>query len=141
MRGLLYYSKIKTFGDVPWYEKDLQTSDTEELYKARDKRDFVLGKVIEDFEFAIQWLPEKADSEKGRLHKDAARTQLARICLYFGTYMKYHNETAATEWTSQTLLRKAVELTETIMNSGDYAIVKASDAGAATIAYEGYPLY
>ncbi len=83
MRGLLYYSKIKQFGDVPWYDKDLQTSDTEELYKARDSRDFVLGKVIEDFEFAIQWLPEKSDSEKGRLNKDAARTQLARICLYF----------------------------------------------------------
>ena len=35
----------------------LQTSDTEELYKGRDSRDFVLGKVIEDLEFAIQWLP------------------------------------------------------------------------------------
>ena len=46
MRGLLYYSKIKQFGDVPWYDKDLQTSDTEELYKARDSRDFVLGKVF-----------------------------------------------------------------------------------------------
>ena len=141
MRGLLYYSKIKQFGDVPWYDKDLQTSDTEELYKARDSRDFVLGKVIEDFEFAIQWLPEKSDSEKGRLNKDAARTQLARICLYFGTYMKYHNETPTTEWTSQTLLQKAVSLTETMMNSGNYDIVKASDAGAATVAYEGYPLY
>ena len=141
MRVLLYYSKIKQFGDVPLYDKDLQTSDTEELYKARDSRDFVLGKVIEDFEFAIQWLPEKSDSEKGRLNKDAARTQLARICLYFGTYMKYHNETPTTEWTSQTLLQKAVSLTETMMNSGNYDIVKASDAGAATVAYEGYPLY
>lgn len=34
-RGLLYYDKIKSFGDVPWYEKDLQPTDTEELYKTK----------------------------------------------------------------------------------------------------------
>ena len=37
-RALDYFGKIKKFGDVPWYEKDLQTSDTEELYKGRDSR-------------------------------------------------------------------------------------------------------
>lgn len=141
-RGLLYYSKIQRFGDVPWYEKDLQTDDTDELYKARDKRDYVLGKIIEDFEFAIEWLPEKSNSESGRLHKDAARTQLARICLYYGTYMKYHNETSTeTGISSQSLLQKAISLTQTIMDSGNYDIVKGTDAGCDQMAYDGYPLY
>ena len=45
-RSILYYSKIRMFGDVPWYEKDLSTGDTEELFKARDSRDYVLGKII-----------------------------------------------------------------------------------------------
>lgn len=51
-----YYSKIRNFGDVPWYESDLQTGDEAELFKGRDPRNFVLKKVIEDLEFAIQWL-------------------------------------------------------------------------------------
>lgn len=140
-RGLLYYDKIKTFGDVPWYEKDLQTSDTEELYKVRDKRDYVLGKIIEDFEFAIQWLPTKINSESGRLNKDAARAQLARICLYYGTYKKYHNETSTSSPTSAELLKKAADLTKAIMDSGNYAIVKGTDAGCDQMAYDNYPLY
>ena len=89
-RALDYFGKIKQFGDVPWYDKDLQTADTDELYKPRDTRDFVLGKIIEDLEFAIQWLPDADKAEKGRLNKDAARTQLARVCLHEGTYKKYH---------------------------------------------------
>ena len=30
-RAMLYYSKIRQYGDVPWYERDLSTNDTEEL--------------------------------------------------------------------------------------------------------------
>ena len=59
-----YYSKIRNFGDVPWYESDLQTGDEAELFKGRDPRNFVLKKIIEDLEFAIQWLPEKTMAEK-----------------------------------------------------------------------------
>lgn len=140
-RALLYYDKIKMFGDVPWYEKDLQTTDTDELYKARDDRDYVLGKIIDDLEFAIEWLPEKTDSETGRLNVDAARTQLARICLYYGTYMKYHNESGSGEITSSSLLQKAASLTQTIMDSGNYSIVQGSDSGCDQMAYDGYPLY
>lgn len=139
-RGLLYYDKVRAFGDVPWYERDLQTTDTEELYKARDKRNFVIAKIIEDLEFAIANLPEKASAEKGRLHKDAARTQLARICLYYGTYMKYHGETASDGISSEALLQKAVSLTDAIISSGNYAIVAADDAGAKQMSYPGYPL-
>lgn len=138
-RALDYYDKIKSFGDVPWYEKDLQTTDTEELYKARDSRDYVLGKVIEDLEFAIEWLPDYGKQESGRLTKDAARTQLARVCLYYGTYKKYHNESGSPS--SEELLKKAVSLSEEIMNSGNYEIVKGSDSGCGQSPFDGYPLY
>lgn len=140
-RALLYYDKIKTFGDVPWYDKDLNTSDTEELYKARDSRNFVLSKVIEDLQYAITWLPEKSVAETGRLHKDAARTQLARICLYFGTYMKYHHETGSDGLTAESLLTMARDLTDTIIKSGNYEIVKGQDSGCDQMSYDGYPLY
>lgn len=138
-RALDYFGKIKAFGDVPWYEKDLQTTDKDELYKARDSKDFVLGKIIEDLEFAITWLPDLGKQESGRLTKDAARTQLARVCLYYGTYKKYHNESGLP--TSGELLSKAITLTNEIMNSNNYAIVKGTDAGCGQLPFEGYPLY
>lgn len=137
-RALDYFGKIKTYGDVPWYDKDLQTSDKEELYKARDSRDFVLGKIIEDLEFAIQWLPDNGKAVSGRLNRDAARTQLARVCLYYGTYKKYHNESGTPS--SSDLLQKTVSITNDIISSGNYAIVKGTDAGSGQMPFDKYPL-
>ncbi len=140
-RAVLYFDKIKMFGDVPYYDKDLQTNDDAELYKARDPRDTVLQHIIDDLDFAIQWLPEKSASESGRLNRDAARLQLARVCLHYGTYKKYHNETEGSTLTSTALLTRAAELTQTLMDSGNYEIVKGADTGASQMSYDGYPLY
>ena len=138
-RALEYYSKIKSYGDVPWYEKDLNDTDTEELYKPRDSRDFVLGKIIEDLEFAIKWLPEKNAAIECALHKDAARTQLSRICLYYGTYKKYHNVQGTP--TSQELLQKAADNALAVMNTGRYAIVQGKDADCGMVSLKGYPMH
>lgn len=138
-RASEYYGKIKKFGNVPWYDRDLATTDTEELYKKQDSRDFVLGKIIEDLEFAIEYLPEKEAADAGELHKDCARTLLSRICLYYGTYKKYHNLDTAP--TSTELLQKSVKACEDIMNTGRYDIVRGSNEGASQKPFEGYPLY
>lgn len=139
-RALDYFGKIKSYGDVPWYDRDLTTADTEELYKDRDPRDFVLQKVIEDLEYAIEWLPEKESAQECALHKDAARTLLSRVCLYYGTYKKYHHEEGTTP-SSEELLRKCADVCEDIMNTGRYDIVRGSDSGAGMVADEGYPMY
>lgn len=135
MRSLDYFGKIKRFGDVPWYDQNLQTDDIEQLYKPRDPRNFVLGKIIEDLQFAIQWLPEKSWGTFGeRPHKDAARQQLARVALYYGTYMKYHNEAASEGLDAQSLLAMARDMSAAVMkSSANYAIVKGTDpAGTFT---------
>lgn len=138
-RALDYFGKIKSYGNVPWYEKDLTDGDTDELFKGRDSRDFVLGKVIEDLEFAIQWLPEKNAAAECALHKDAARTQLSRVCLYYGTFKKYHNVGGSPS--SQELLTKAADNALAVMNSGRYDIVQGKDDGCGQKAFEGYPLH
>ncbi|MDR0844919.1 MAG: RagB/SusD family nutrient uptake outer membrane protein [Tannerella sp.] len=139
-RSLDYFAKIKRYGDVPYYEKDLQTDEVDLLYKARDSRNLVLDKIIEDLEFAVQWLPEPDNAEAGRLHKYAALTQLARVCLHEGTWKKYHNALAGTI-SSEQLLRKSAQTAEAIMNSGLYDIVKGDNAGCGQAPFEGYSLY
>lgn len=129
IRALRYYALIKRFGDVPWYDENLQTDNIEQLYKARDPRNMVLGKIIEDLEFGIQWLPEKSWGTFGeRPHKDAARQQLARVALYYGTYMKYHNEPASNGYDAQTLITLARDMSAAVMNSSaGYSIVEGTN--------------
>lgn len=137
-RAQRYYSMIRTFGDVPYYDHVLKTTDIEELYKPRDPRNMVLGKVIEDLEFAAKWCT--TDKTLGRPTSDAAKTLLARACLYYGTYMKYHNEPEANGLSSKSLLEKARDVSQEIMNSGRYSIVKAANP-ADTKSFDEWPLY
>ena len=134
-----YFRRIKGFGDVPWYDTDLQTNDKELLYKARDPRGFVLGKIIEDLEFAIEWLPSLEKASQDRLHTDVARALLARVCLHEGTFRKYNP--LKDEWDADALIRKAADNALAIMNTGRYQIVRGTDEGCGQLAYEGYPLH
>ncbi len=88
-RAWEYFYKIRRFGDVPWYETDLNVTSPE-LYKGRDSRTTVFGKIVEDLDFAIEWLQEASSVPSGRLHKDAARTLKMRACLYEASFRKYH---------------------------------------------------
>ena len=118
-----YFSKVKKFGDVPWIDKDLTTTDADFLQKGRDPQKNVIDKVIEDLEFAVANLKDPANVESGRLHKYAALQMLARVCLYEGTWLKYRNLAG---W--EPYLQKAVLASETIINSGKYDIIKGSAA-------------
>ncbi|MFV0507261.1 MAG: RagB/SusD family nutrient uptake outer membrane protein [Bacteroidales bacterium] len=131
-RAYEYFNKVKTFGDVPWLDKDLTTTDDELLFGTRNPRKFVVDKIIEDLEFATQNLKLPQGVEKGRLHKFAALQLLARVCLYEGTWMKYRNISG---WESY--LDKAVNASKQIMDDGSYAIVK----GNAPSMFENYPLF
>lgn len=88
-RAWEYFYKVRRFGDVPWYETDLNVN-SEELYKGRDSRKSVFEKMLEDIDFAITWLQDAESVPSGRLHKDAARAFKMRACLYEASFRKYH---------------------------------------------------
>ncbi|WP_294477761.1 RagB/SusD family nutrient uptake outer membrane protein [uncultured Bacteroides sp.] len=119
-RALEYFNKIKTLGDVPWLERDLNV-DSEELYGPKTARNVVAQKIIDDLDFAIQWLPEAGSEDANRLNKDIARHVKARICLHEGTYYKYHTELNYTG-EANGLLQQAVEASDAIIASGKYEI-------------------
>ena len=87
-RAYFYFKKVQRFGDVPWYDKVLDSSDAELLYKPRDSREFVMQKIIEDLDFAITTLSK--DKELYRVSKWAALALKSRVCLFEGTFRKYH---------------------------------------------------
>ena len=87
-RAYFYYNKVKRFGDVPWYDRNVGSTETELLRRPRDNREFIMGKILEDIDFAIANLPtEKSVYEVTKWTAMALKSQ---ICLFEGTFRKYH---------------------------------------------------
>ena len=86
-RAYFYFEKVKMFGDVPWYDHTIGSDDAD-LYKPRDSRELVMQEMIKDIDYAIEKLPE-AHSDY-RVTKWTALALKSRICLFEGTFRKYH---------------------------------------------------
>ncbi len=121
-RAFFYFEKVKRFGDVPWYDTELASTD-ETLYKARDSRELIMTHMIEDVDFAIENLPSK-DEEKSspfRVNKYAALALKSQFCLYEGTYRKYHNVTLAGHDYNY-YLQQSADASEKLMASSKYKL-------------------
>lgn len=114
-KTFFYFAKVKKFGDVPWLTKSL-TTESPELTAARDPRETVIANMLTDIDFSIANLP--ATSAADRLTKYAALALKADICLYEGTFIKYHNLPG----NSEDLLRKAATAYESIISSGLFSV-------------------
>lgn len=119
-RAYHYAGLMRTFGDIPWIEENLST-ESKELYGPKLKRWEIMDKIIQDFDFAIQYLPEKKDAETGRINKDVARHLKARTCLHEGTYYRYHTELGWQD-KAERLLKMAADESDAIINPGTYEI-------------------
>lgn len=86
-RAYFYFEKVKYYGDVPWVDRPI-ASDDQELYKGRDSREMVMQKVIGDLDFAIANLP--AEKSVYRVTRWTALALKSRVCLFEGTFRKYH---------------------------------------------------
>jgi len=86
-KAFQYYDKLTRYGDVPWLSSDLNL-DSPELYAARTPRNVVVDSIVENLDRAIRFLPETMLEE--RLSRYAALALKSRICLFEGTFRKYH---------------------------------------------------
>ena len=87
-RAYFYFEKVKRFGDVPWYDKTVGSTDVEQLNRPRDSREFIMGKMIEDIDFAIENLPSTKSAYE--VTKWTAMAFKSRFLLFEGTFRKYH---------------------------------------------------
>ena len=87
-RAYFYFNKVKRFGDVPWYDSVVGSTEKEKLNRPRDSREFIMGKMIEDLDFAIANLP--TDKNVYEVTKWTAMALKSRVLLFEGTFRKYH---------------------------------------------------
>lgn len=131
-RAMFYYEKVRKYGDIPWYDHVISDSDKASLYRARDSRGFVMQKIMEDLDKAIDGLPVTWTEGVYRINKYAAYAFKSRVALFEGTWRKYHDvpdETYTKEDGTQMTL------------SSEYFLTQAADAAKAVIDYGKYKMY
>lgn len=125
MRALFYFDKVKRFGNVPWYDKALEADDPE-LYKTQDSREYIMGKILEDINYACGNLRGRDSGKLDNIDctvidKYVALALKSRICLWEGTWRKYHNVTgegpSSAEW-----LTYAADAASEIMESNLFGL-------------------
>lgn len=116
-RAWFYLDKVQWLGDVPFINKPLNVT-SEELYAPRDSRALVMDSVLADISRAADWLPADWGANKpNRVTKWTALALKSRICLYEGTYRKYHNMQGGEKF-----LKEAVSAAEELMSSNRFRI-------------------
>lgn len=122
-RGWFYADKVSKFGDVPWVDKELNI-DSEELYAPRTPRNEVMDNVLADLTFACEWLPEDwgDGGGPGRLDKWDALLVKSRVCLFEGTWRKYHGLGGEQPW-----LQEAADAAKELMDNGPFSLYSTGD--------------
>lgn len=118
-RAWQYYQLVRMYGDVQWIETVVDPANPEETYGSRDDRDMVMDKVLEDLNFACQYMQK---GSKSSWSKDMANAMKADICLWEGTFCKYRtadeNGKAADATRAEKFLKECVTACENVMNAG-----------------------
>ena len=122
-RGWFYADKVSKFGAVHWLDQELNI-DSEELYATRTPRSEVMNNVLDDLNFASTHLPDDwgDGGGPGRLNRWAALLIKSRVCLFEGTWQKYHGGSNADMW-----LQEAVNAAREIMDNGPYELYSTGD--------------
>ena len=119
LRGHLHFVLKVLFKKVPYIDETL--SDEEIVTVSNDAltNDQLWEKIAEDFQFAVDKLPETQPGEPGRANKLSAKAYLAKVRLYQAyTQDENHNVTGK----DAAKLNEVVTLTSDIINSGNYQL-------------------
>jgi len=128
MRAMFYFNLLQRFGGVPYIDEVLGT-ESEDLYKTRESRDFIATKIIEDLDEAISLLQWKGSGAAvtGRINKESALHLKTRVGLFEGSWEYYHG----------------IKNTPFAVNGSDGSVFlnAAVSAGNALIDYQGSTIY
>lgn len=125
-RAWFYFEKMKRFGNVPWINKPLPMGDSA-LFAGRDERTLITDSIIADLNYACANIAANVDGSRSLISKTVAYGFLSRVCLFEGTFRKYHTQYNLTN-TVADLLTKAVNAAQTVITgSGNaYSIFNGS---------------
>ena len=128
-RAYFYAEKVKRFGNVPWIGKPLEIDDPI-LTAGRDTRALVMDSVLADLNFACANIIASNDPSRTTITKWVAFAYKSRVCLFEGTFRKYHTNLNLTS-SASTWLQEAASAADQIIKNGGYSINTAGGPGAS----------
>lgn len=119
-RAYFYFDKIKRFGDVPWIGHVLKVDDPL-LYAGRDSRTLVVDSILADLDYASQNILTTTDASRTLITKNIVYAFKSRVCLFEGTFRKYHTEYSLTA-SAPALLQKAADAAKVVMDANAFSL-------------------
>lgn len=119
-RAWFYFDMVKQYGDVPYYNHAVDPSDSA-LYKPKDSRVLVMDSVVADLDYAIANITDAKDNTSSTITKWVALALKARVCLFEGTFRKYHTELNLSA-SATALLQASMDASDQIIMSKNYSL-------------------
>lgn len=129
-RAWFYFDKVKRFGDVPWINKTMTINDPD-LFKGRDSRALVMDSVLADLASACAGIRTIEDKSRSLITRHVAYAFKSRVCLFEGTFRKYHTEYKL-EATAGRWLNEAANAARKVMDESGFTL---NTAGGTAQAY------
>ena len=132
-KAWFYYDKLRVFGAVPWLSTPTTISDTAQLFSSRLPRNVIADSINRCLDSAIANLPVKSRALANRVYKEFAQAFRARVCLYEGTWEKYHqgDPFGVAGNNGAKYLQMAADTAQAIINSGVFALDSAAGSPTA----------
>ncbi len=118
LRGHSHFMLKMLFKHIPYIHENLSNDEILKVPNRQYTNDELWNKIAEDFQFALDNLPE-SQPEVGRANKFAAAAYLAKLRLYQAYQQdESHRVTAI----NPARLQEVVSLTQLVINSGKYRL-------------------
>lgn len=115
-RAFEYARLVGVFGDVPYFDAEVDPKDFDTMYKPRTPRTEVMDKVYEDCKFVLENM--RINDGKGYVGRYTAAALISNWMLFEGSWEHYHN---VDKTRAKKFLELAVEASQYVMDSGKYS--------------------
>ena len=123
-RGWQHFCLVRKFGDCYWIENELLPADSAIYNGPRQDRNIVMDNVLADLNFAVETMGQKNADSKTSYNIHVANAMKSRVCLFEGTYAKYHQKDAAR---AEKYLNEAIAASNAIIESGKFALTDGAE--------------
>ena len=120
-RAYFYFDKLKTYGEVPWFDHEIQNYERDYMYKDRDSRDVIIENIIDDLDFAFKYIKTTSSVGNSLISKYAAAAFKSRVCLFEASFRKYHGITGK-KYSVADLYKQAADAANLVISSGVYKL-------------------
>jgi hypothetical protein len=114
LRAHFYYKLQQMWYEVPFIKEGLSNAEVEAT--PQSTHDEIMQIIIDDFQYAYEYLPEVDPGKTGRAHKVAAAAYLAK-CYLNWAYGDGYEATTGYSHVDQAKIKKVLEYTEVVKNS------------------------